>query len=293
MRSAVLINPGEFRTEKHDRPDPGANGVLVAVKDVGICCSDINYYIHGRIRGRVKLERMSPQSTIYMRAVAYHTGMEELSRGDTCKEVSELGREMLKVGLTEGTGGNVSERTGDGLIAISPTRIPYEEITPADVPVVDTDGNRVHGEMPPSSELPMHRMVYRARSDVGGIVHTHSPFASVFAALGRPIPASHYLLAYVGREVPVAGYETPGTEALGELAVNALGESCDACLLQHHGVLAVGDSASVALENAMMVEYCAKVHCFASLLGDPPTLSEADLDELVAGFEEYRDNPAE
>ena len=205
--------------------------------------------------------------------------------------VSDCGREMLDLGLTEGTGGNISQRVDDDRVAISPTRIPYREVDPADVPVVDLEGTRVHGETPPSSELPMHTMVYRARPDAGAVVHTHSPFASVFAALGRPIEASHYLLAYVGREVPVAGYETPGSEALGELAVEALGEDCDACLLQNHGVLVVGDDAAAALENALMVEYCARVHLFASLLGDPVVLGEDDLDELVAGFEEYRERP--
>jgi L-fuculose-phosphate aldolase len=230
--------------------------------------------------------------TTYITLAGHRSDMEELPFQGARTNVSDLGREMLELGLTTGTGGNVSERAADNRIAISPTRVPYREIEPADVPVVDLDGSRIHGDVPASSELPMHRMVYRVRPDAGGMVHTHSTFASVFAALGRPIPPSHYLLAYVGREVSVAGYATPGSEALGELAVEALGEDCNACLLQNHGVLAVGESGAAALENASMVEYCAKVHLFASMLGEPLVLSDADVEELLAGFEEYRESPS-
>lgn len=140
------------------------------------------------------------------------------------ESVSDLGRRMLEQGLTKGTGGNVSERGDDERVAISPSRVPYEDVTPESVPVVTLDGEQVFGDLPPSSEAPMHRIIYRNRDDVGGIVHTHSPYASTFAVLGEPIPASHYLLAYAGKEVPVAGYEEPGTEALGRLAIDALGQ---------------------------------------------------------------------
>lgn len=215
--------------------------------------------------------------------------MTELQLEASRRNVSELGREMLSTGLTEGgTGGNISERGEDGRVAISPTRIPYTEIEPADVPVVDLEGERVAGETPPSSETPMHTMIYRERDDVGGVVHTHSIYASAFATLGKPIPASHYLLAYVGKEVPVAGFDQPGTTELGQRAVDALGDEHNACLLQHHGVIAVGETAADALENAMMVEYCAKVHCLANSMGDPIVLGDDDLDKLIDGFDEYR-----
>lgn len=204
------------------------------------------------------------------------------------ESVSDLGQQMLEQGLTKGTGGNVSERGDDARIAISPSRVPYEDITPDSVSVITLDGDQVFGDLPPSSEAPMHRIIYRNRDDVGGVVHTHSPYASTFAALGKPIPASHYLLAYAGKEVPVAGYEEPGTEALGRLAIDALGQDYQACLLQHHGVIALGADADQALETALMVEFCARVHYQASNIGEPIVLSDDDLDNLITNFEEYR-----
>jgi len=203
-------------------------------------------------------------------------------------DVSELGREMLEKGLTAGSGGNISQRAGDDRVAISPTRIPYKQISPADVPVVDFDGEHVDGDTPPSSETPMHTALYREREGVGGVVHTHSTYANVFATLGESIPASHYQIAYVGREIPVAGFEQPGSEALAEAVLDAMPEDCDGCLLQNHGVITVGDTAEEALENAQMVEFSAKIHLFAKMAGEPIILDDEDLDILLEGFDEYR-----
>lgn len=202
--------------------------------------------------------------------------------------VSELGRELLKKELTTGSGGNVSVRDGDR-VAVSPSGIPYEEVTPDIVPVVDLEGDRLEGDLEPSNETPMHTMIYRERPDVGGIVHTHSPYASTFASLGEPIPPTHYLIAYAGTEVPVAGYEPPGTEALGELAVEALGEEHNACLLESHGVIAVGEDGRDAMEVAEMVEFVARIHYQASAIGDPIEMDEEDLSYLIDMFGSYRE----
>lgn len=201
------------------------------------------------------------------------------------EQVGELGREMLAQGLTRGTGGNVSVRSDDH-VAISPSGIPYEEVTPEKVPVIGLNGERHHGELKPSNETPMHTMLYREREDVGGIVHTHSPYASTFASLNEPIPASHYLIAYAGTEIPVAGYEPPGTEALGDLAAEAMGRDCDAVLLKNHGVMAVGATGEDALEVAQMVEYCARIHYQAISVGEPELLPESEVRELRAMFSE-------
>ena len=201
--------------------------------------------------------------------------------------VSELGRELLANDLTKGSGGNVSVRDGDR-VAVSPSGIPYEEVTPDIVPVVDLDGDVIEGEMEPSNETPMHTMIYDERPDVGGIVHTHSPYASTFASLGEPIPPTHYLIAYAGTEVPVAGYEPPGTEALGRLAVEALGEEHNACLLQNHGVIAVGEDGDDAIEVAEMVEFVARIHYQASSIGDPVEMDDEDLSYLIDMFGTYR-----
>ena len=204
------------------------------------------------------------------------------------EDVSRIGRALLEKDLTRASGGNVSARRG-GRIAVSPSGIPYEDVTPEDVPVTDLDGALLDGDHEPSSETPMHTRIYAAREEVGGIVHSHSPYASTFASLAEPIPASHYLIAFAGKEVPVAGYEPPGSEALAELAVDALGQEHDACLLQNHGVMAVGEDADAALETAEMVEFVAQVHYQASAIGEPVVMDDDDLDYLVDMFGSYRE----
>jgi len=200
--------------------------------------------------------------------------------------VSELGARMLADGLTKGTGGNISIRAGD-TVAISPSGMPYDEITPADVPLVDYEGAVVEGDRTPSSEVRMHTGVLREREDVGAVVHTHSPYASTFASLAEPIPASHYLIAFAGDEVPVAGYDVPGSEALGGLAADALGDEYNACLLQNHGVLTVGENLEAAYENALMVEYCARIHYQATDIGEPELLPDEEIDTLFERFADY------
>ena len=212
---------------------------------------------------------------------------------DARTTVCELGRQMIETGLTAGTGGNVSRRIDDEQIAVSPTRMPYDEIEPADVPIVDVHGEVVAGEQPPSSETPLHTALYRARPKIGGVVHTHSTYANVFASLGEPIEPSHYQLAYVGREIPVAPFEQPGSEALAEGVVDTMGAEHDGCLLQNHGVVTVGSTAEEAFENAQMVEFSAKIHLLARMAGDPIVLEGADLEGLLDGFDAYRGTPAE
>lgn len=201
-------------------------------------------------------------------------------------KVSELGKEMLEQGLTKGTGGNISARNGDQ-VAISPSGVPYKEISPDDVPIVDLDGNQVAGEKDPSSEVAMHTGILREREDVGGVVHNHSPYATTFASLGEPIPASHYLIAYVGDKIPVAPYERFATPELAEAALDTLGQEYSACLLENHGVVTVGQKVDAAFEVAMMVEYCARIHYQALDIGEPNILSDEEVDGLIESFEGY------
>lgn len=210
--------------------------------------------------------------------------------GPEREAVCEFGRRMLDADLTTGTGGNLSARDGDR-IAVSPSGVPYAETTPDMVPLVDPDGDRVDGDLAPSSETPMHARVYRARDDAGGIVHTHSPYASTFASLNEPIPASHYLIAFAGPEVPVAGYAPPGTAELGDLAVEALGRDHNACLLKNHGAVIVGETLADAFETAQMVEFCARVHYQAVGIGDPELLADEQVADLRETFDTYGQQP--
>ena len=239
-----------------------------------------------RPKGISRSEQVRPD---LCRTSWYHSEMaDQLPLRAQREAISRLGREMIEQGLTKGVGGNLSERGNEGRIAISPSGIPYDEITPEMVPVVDADGERIAGDLEPSSETPMHAMIYERRPDVGAVVHTHSPYATTFATLGRPIPPTHYLVSYVGDQIPVTEYEQPATEALGREATEALGESYNACLLQNHGVIAVGDSAEEALETALMVEFCARIHYQASNVGEPIPVDEENIAELVDDIDEYR-----
>lgn len=200
--------------------------------------------------------------------------------------VARKGVEILEEGLTQRTSGNVSVRIDADRIAISPSGVPYHEIDPGDVPVISLDGERLEPGKPASSESPMHTEVYRRRDDVGGIVHTHSPYATTFATLGRPIEPAHYLIAFAGPEVPVSPYARNGTAELAEAAAETMGE-LNAVLLRNHGVLAVGPTLDAAHNVASRVEYCARIHWQAALLGEPELLPRGELEELMAYFQDY------
>lgn len=204
--------------------------------------------------------------------------------------ISELGVQMLEQDLTTGTGGNISASDDQGNMAISPTGMDYRDITATDIPILNPEDDVVSSDRDPSSEHRMHRMLHKGREDISGVVHTHSPYASAFASAGEPIPASHYLVAFAGKQVPVADYATYGTAELGNLAAETIDTEHNACLLQNHGVIAVGESPDAAFEIALMVEYCAKNHYIASHIGDPIILSEEEIDRVQSKFANYGQN---
>jgi L-fuculose-phosphate aldolase len=200
--------------------------------------------------------------------------------------VARKGVDLLEEDLTQRTSGNVSVRVDEDRVAISPSGVPYHQISPEDVPVVTLNGEQVGDGKPPSSETPMHTAVYRARDDVNAVVHTHSPFATTFAALGRPIEPSHYLIAFAGKRVETAEYGRNGTEELAERALESMDDR-NAVLLRNHGVLAVGPTLEDAHNVASRVEYCARIHFQASLLGEPNLVGDDELDDLIDYFQDY------
>lgn len=205
--------------------------------------------------------------------------------GDQRSAVVRGCRQLLTSGLVRGTSGNISIRQ-DGAVAVSPTGVPYPALAPAAVPVVDLAGNRVDGELAPTSELALHLAVYRTRPDVAAIVHTHSMFATVYAVLGEPIPAVHYQLARAGGSVPIAPYARYGTAELAEHCVRALADR-PAVLLAHHGVVAVGAELDEAMAVAESVEYVAELGWRARLLGNQHALSAGQLAEAAEAFRGY------
>ncbi|MFB6266534.1 MAG: class II aldolase/adducin family protein, partial [Halodesulfurarchaeum sp.] len=192
--------------------------------------------------------------------------------------------------LTPGRTGNLSVRSGDR-VAITPTGVPYAEITPDTVPVIDLDGTRLMGDLEPSSEVPMHRGIYagiEAGIDAGAIVHVHSPYATTLSVLRQPVPPVHYMLALAGSTVPVAEYATYGTQELAANVVAQLEEAeTSACLLANHGLVALGEDAEAAIETARAVESTARVYVQAAGIGEPVRLSEAEMERVAERFESY------
>ncbi len=190
------------------------------------------------------------------------------------EEVWRSNLELPKNGLVKLTSGNVSGRDPKtDLVVIKPSGYRYEDMTPTDMVVVDMGGKVVEGHLRPSVDTETHLFVYQQRSDVCGICHTHSPYASVFAARGKPIPPCVTTAAMIGGEIPVGGYVAVGGKEIGQELLNKIGKS-QAILMQNHGVFAIGSSATQATKTAVEVEDVAKIAMFAILLGDPIILDE-------------------
>ncbi|CAB3773163.1 class II aldolase/adducin family protein [Paraburkholderia humisilvae] len=197
--------------------------------------------------------------------------------------------EMERLGINQGTSGNVSTRCGEGFL-ITPSGVPAHALS-ADAIVwlpmdVEADAS-VFAQHRPSTEWRCHRDILRARSEIGAVVHTHSSAATAIAIHGRDIPAHHYMVAAAGgNSIRCAPYATFGSQALSDYALEALKDRT-ACLLAHHGVIAVGHDLARALWLANEVEVLAKQYLMASQLGPPPLLSDDEIAEVVKKFSNY------
>jgi L-fuculose-phosphate aldolase len=205
------------------------------------------------------------------------------------EEVARVAKLLIESGLVTGTSGNVSARTPDGDVLMTPSGIDYEEMEPGDVVLVDVDGKVLEGSLGPSTETPMHTGIYRARADVGAVVHTHSVFATTLACLGWTIPPVHYMLTTLSEdgEIPLAPYTTYGTEKLAGYAAEALGEDRNACLLQNHGTIAVGDSPGEAFSRTVVLEEMAEIYYRTRSVGEPVLLSPEQVGEVAAKISGY------
>ena len=198
-------------------------------------------------------------------------------------DLVRLHAELPRHDLVVWTGGNVSARDPEsGLVVIKPSGVRYEDLTADTLVVLDLDGRIVEGTHRPSSDTASHLYIYRHRPDVNGVVHTHSRYATAFAAVGRSIPV--YLTAQAdefGGEIPCAGFAFIGDEAIGALVVETIGRST-AVLLKNHGVFTVGASASAAVKAAVMTEDVAATVWAALQIGQPEVLP----DDVVARLHE-------
>jgi L-ribulose-5-phosphate 4-epimerase len=196
-------------------------------------------------------------------------------------ELVELHRELPKHNLVVWTGGNVSARDPKtGLVVIKASGIRYEEMRTQHMVVVDIDGNTVEGEYKPSSDLYSHLYIYKHRPDVNGVVHTHSVYATAFAAVNKPIPVVLTAIAdEFGGPIPCGGFALIGDDAIGKVVVDSIGKS-PAVLLKNHGVFTIGKNAKSAVKAAVMTEDNAKTVWLAMQIGKPDIIPQEDVDKL-------------
>jgi L-ribulose-5-phosphate 4-epimerase len=202
--------------------------------------------------------------------------------------VCGLHAELVRYNLVAWTAGNVSGRVpGEDLFVIKPSGVSYDDLTPASMVVCDLDGNVVEGEYAPSSDTAAHAYVYRHMPEVGGVVHTHSTYASAWAARGEPIPCVLTAMAdEFGGEIPIGPFALIGGDDIGRGIVEVLsGHRSPAVLMQNHGVFTIGDSAKAAVKAAVMCEDVARTVHVSRQLGEPLPIKQDDVDRLYDRYQ--------
>jgi L-fuculose-phosphate aldolase len=197
---------------------------------------------------------------------------------DACRRINALG-------INQGTSGNISLRHGDGML-ITPSAVPYEAMTPEQIVLMDFDGGFDPGQKP-STEWRFHLDIFKARPEINAVVHAHPPYATTLAIMKRDIPPIHYMIAVAGGDsIRCAPYATFGTVELSRHAVAAL-EGRLACLLAHHGMIAIGPSLAEAMWLAFEVETLARQYQGCLQIGTPPLLSGAEIEEVRERMKGY------
>ncbi|MDR2974451.1 MAG: L-ribulose-5-phosphate 4-epimerase [Propionibacteriaceae bacterium] len=198
-------------------------------------------------------------------------------------EVARLHSELTRWGLVVWTAGNVSARVpGADLLVIKPSGVSYEDLTPEAMVVTDLEGNLVEGDFAPSSDTFAHAYVYRHMPQVGGVVHTHSTYATAWAARREPIPCVLTMMGdEFGGDIPVGPFALIGDDSIGRGIVDTLtGSRSPAVLMANHGVFTIGKDARSAVKAAAMCEEVAKTVHVARQLGDPVPIDQTDIDCL-------------
>jgi len=190
-----------------------------------------------------------------------------------------------EVDLIRLSAGNISTRTEDGLVAITASGVKYRNMTIEDISIVDLDGNLVEG-LKPSSETPMHTVIYRNLPDVGSIYHTHSTFAITFAMLGDEVPMANLELLVCGAPIPVAPWACPATTKAGEVTVGIFRDRPElrVILLRKHGLVAIGANLDHAFDMAFNAEVGFQSYYQARLLGKPEPITAEQFTEVKAVY---------
>jgi L-ribulose-5-phosphate 4-epimerase len=197
------------------------------------------------------------------------------------EELLALHMALPRYNLVVWTEGNVSVRDPQsGLVVIKPSGVKYENLSPELMVVVDIQGKVLEGALGPSSDTASHLYIYRQREDVNGIVHTHSPYATAFAAVGKSIPVCLTAQAdQFGGEIPCGRFALIGGEEIGKVVVETIGDSC-ATLLKNHGVFTIGPTAEAAVKAAVMTEDVARTVWLALQIGQPEEIAPEDVSKL-------------
>jgi L-ribulose-5-phosphate 4-epimerase len=200
-------------------------------------------------------------------------------------EICSLHAELPRYNLVSWTSGNVSGRDhASGWVVIKPSGIPYAELTPDNMVVVDLQGRVIEGQWKPSSDTFAHVYIYRHRPEVNGVVHTHSTYATAWAAVGRPIPAILTAICdEFGGPIPVGAYAKIGGDEIGQEIIRSIGSS-PAILMKNHGVFTIGKSPEAAVKAAVMVEDVARTAFYAYQLGQP---DEIPPEEVARAHKRY------
>jgi L-ribulose-5-phosphate 4-epimerase len=204
------------------------------------------------------------------------------------REIAELHRQLPRWELVVWTAGNVSARVpGRDLLVIKPSGVTYDELTPENMVVTDLDGKLVEGDHAPSSDTAAHAYVYKHMPEVGGVVHTHSTYATAWAARGEAIPCVLTMIAdEFGGEIPVGPFALIGDDSIGRGLVDTLRTSrSKAVLMQNHGVFTIGSNAKAAVKAAVLCEDVARTVHIARQLGEPLPIAQSSIDSLYARYQ--------
>jgi len=213
---------------------------------------------------------------------------------DERKKIIEISQKLLSAGLIHDGQGNISmfDRKS-GLVAITPSAIPYEDRVVENICVIDLDGNIIEGDWKPTSETPLHLIYYKKRSDINAVIHTHAPKATVFGVIGNePMPMILNEAAMcIGGAVPIAPYGRPGTDELAELTCEVVGDGF-AAIMAHHGLITVGPTIDLAYMATTAVESTADTIIMARSLGkDPINLPDNEvktLRKMLLGYKSHK-----
>jgi len=207
---------------------------------------------------------------------------------DVRREVALLHAELPRNELVVWTAGNVSARVpGHDLLVIKPSGVSYDELTPENMVVCDLEGRLVEGEHAPSSDTAAHAYVYKHMPEVNGVVHTHSTYATAWAARGEPIPCVLTMMAdEFGGEIPIGPFALIGDDSIGQGIVATLQSyRSRAVLMQNHGPFTVGRSAKAAVKAAVLVEEVARTVHVSRQLGEPLPIAQSDIDRLYDRYQ--------